>query len=119
MLDGGNLDDSVVVAATKEGGPGGGDIDLVGGAKGDVLAGLELKGRAVDHLEEVGMGAGDAVGGVVAGQHLVLRRDAADRPLVVGDGQVAQGDVPGPQILVEGVGREHVDHGGGARDVPG
>ena len=101
-LGGGDLDDTVVAAAAEEVGSGGGDVDLVGGAEGDVLAGLEPEGGAVDHLEEVGVGAGDVVGGVVAGQHLVLRRDVGDRPFLVGDGQVVQGDVPGPQVLVEG-----------------
>ena len=84
----------MVVATAKEVWSGGDDVNPVGGTRGDTLAWLELEGRAVDHLEEVGMGAGDAVGGVVAGQHPVLRRDAADRPLVVEDGQVIQSDVP-------------------------
>ena len=95
VLCSGNLDDSVVGAA-KEVRPGGGDVDRVNGTEGDVLAGLEPEGCTVSHLEEVSMGAGDAVGGAVADQYRVLRHDVVDRPFVVGDGQVDQADVPGP-----------------------
>ena len=107
ILYGGNLDDAVVGAA-KEVGPGGGDVDRVDGAGGDVLAGLESEGCSVGHLKEVGVGTGDAVDGVVAGQHRILCHDVADRPFVVGDGQVDQADVPEPQVLIEG--RSGVEH---------
>ena len=65
------------------------------------------------------MGAGDAVDWVVVSQRRVLRHDIVDRPFVVGDGQIDQDDVPGPQVLVKGGGaREHPGHVGHRRDIP-
>ena len=105
--------DDLVVAAAEEVESSSSDVDLVGGAGGDALAGLEPEGRAVDHLEEVCVCAGDTVGGVVTGKYMVLRCDVADRSPIVGDGQVVQGDVPGPQVLIEHVGSvEHPRHAG-------
>ena len=117
-LGGGNLDDPVVGTAADEVGSGSSHVDLVGSAGSRSLVGLKSKDHVVDHLKEVGAGAGDAVGRVVVDQHLVLHRDAADRPLV-GDGKVVQGDVLESQVLVEG-GRviEHSGHVGHRRDVP-
>ena len=118
VLYSGNLDNPVAAAA-KEVGPGSGDVDRVDGADGDVLARLESEGCSVGHLKEVGVGTGDAVDGVVAGQHRVLRHDVADRPFVVGDGQIDQGNVPRPQVLVEGGGIvEHVAHADHRGDIP-
>ena len=119
VLYSGNLNNPVVATA-NEVGSGGGDVDRVDGAEGDVLAGLESEGCFVDHLKEVGVGAGDAVDWVVVSQHQVLRHDVADRPFIVGDGQIDQGDIPGPQVLVEGVGAsEHPDYVGDRGDIPG